>query len=76
MSRFPIENWFHVPALVCECCVEAIAAALRGLDYAARVEADLTAGTVRVISRYYEMTILKALRDAGYQAEPVLQPLG
>jgi copper chaperone len=76
MSRLPIENWFHVPALVCECCVEAIATTLRGLDYAARIEADLTARTVRVISRHYEMTILKALRDAGFRAEPVLQPLG
>jgi copper chaperone len=76
MNRFAFENLFYLPAMVCECCVDVIAAAVRALDHAARVEADVAARTIRVISRHYETTILQALSEAGYEAEPLLQPLG
>jgi copper chaperone len=76
MNRFAFESLFHLPTLVCECCVDAVAASLRTVDDAVRIEADLAARTVRVLSRHYEATILRALREAGHQAEPVLAPLG
>ena len=76
MNPSAFESLFHFPTLMGECCVAAVAATLRAVDDAVRVEANLPARTVRVLSRHYEATILRALREAGHPAEPVLAPLG
>ena len=76
MHRFQAHNLFHVPKMMCDHCVAALTSALHAFDGVARVEADLMARTVRVVSRHYESALLGTLREAGYDAEPVLQPLG
>jgi copper chaperone len=46
------------------------------MDPAARIEADLPSRTIRVISARFESALLRALREAGYAADPVLQAWG
>lgn len=76
MHRFHAHNLFHVPKMMCDRCVASLTRALHTLDGLARVEADLAARTVRVVSRHYESALLRTLREAGFHAEPVPQPLG
>ena len=76
MHRYYVENLFHVPRIMCEVCVTALSAAVWVVDTAARVEANLEARTVRVVSHAYEATLLRVLREAGFRAEPILQPIG
>ena len=67
---------FHVPDLSCGGCLGFIVRALRDLDDAIRIEANLTTRTIKVFSNRFESALLRALRGAGYPAEPVLLPLG
>ncbi len=67
---------FHLPGLTCDGCLGFVTRALHGIDPAARVEADLRARTIRVISARFESALLRALREAGYAADPVLQAWG
>jgi copper chaperone len=67
---------FHVPGLTCGGCLGFVTRALHGMDPAARIEADLPARTIRVISARFESALLRALREAGYAADPVLQAWG
>ena len=76
MHRLQAHNLFHIPQMMCDRCVSALTSALHALDGVARVEADLVARTVRVVSRHYESALLRTLREAGFDARPVLQPLG
>jgi copper chaperone len=76
MNRFQADNLFRIPKMMCVSCVAALTSALHALDGVAHVEADLMARTVRVVSRHYESALLRTLREAGFPAEPVLQPLG
>ena len=76
MHRLQAHNLFHVPKMMCDRCVAALTSAIHAFDGVARVEADLMARTVRVVSRHYESALLRTLREAGFDAEPVLQPLG
>ncbi len=76
MHRLRFEHLFHVPRMTCERCVAALAGAVRALDETARVQADLTARTLRVVSNHPESGLLRGLRGAGFPAEPALQPLG
>ncbi|HEV2565300.1 MAG TPA: cation transporter [Microvirga sp.] len=76
MHRLQAHNLFHIPKMMCDRCVAALTSALHTVDGVARVEADLMARTVRVVSRHYESALLRTLREAGFPAEPVLQPLG
>ena len=76
MHRLQAHNLFHVPKMMCDRCVAALTSALHAFDGVARVEADLMAQTVRVVSRHYKSALLRTLREAGFDAEPVLQPLG
>ena len=76
MNRTPFESLFHLPTMMGECCLGAVVAALRALDDAMRIEANFAARTVRVLSGHHEATLLRALREAGHLAEPVLAPLG
>jgi len=76
MHRLQVDNLFHIPKMMCDRCVIALTKALRTIDGTARVEADLRNRTVRVVSHRYESALLRTLREAGFHAEPVLQPLG
>ena len=76
MHHFHADNIFHVPRIMCEVCVAALAAAVWAVDAAAKVEADLETRTVRVASHVYESTLLRILHEAGFRAEPILQPIG
>jgi copper chaperone len=76
MHRLQADNIFHIPKMMCDRCVAALTSALQAIDGVARVEADLMARTVRVVSRHYESALLRTLREAGFPAEPVLRPLG
>lgn len=67
---------FHVPGLTCGGRLGSVTRALHGIDPAARIEANLPARTLRVISARFESALLRALRDAGYVADSVLQPWG
>jgi copper chaperone len=66
---------FDVPGMLCGDCVAAITEALRNIDHAVRVEADLATRRIRVASRRLE-SLLRALHQSGFPAEPVLHPLG
>ena len=76
MHRLQADNLFHVPKMMCERCIAFLTSALHAVDGTARVEADLEDRTLRVVSRHYEAALLRTLREAGFDAEPVLQPLG
>jgi copper chaperone CopZ len=66
---------FHVPTMMCGDCIAAITQALTDIDRSARVEADLPTRRVQVASGLFE-SLLRVLRQAGFPAEPVLDPLG
>jgi copper chaperone len=76
MHRSRVETLFHIPKMICHGCIAALSAAVRAVDHAARVEADLAARTVRIVSSRSAPALLGTLREAGFPAEPVLQPLG
>ncbi|UVF18461.1 cation transporter [Microvirga terrae] len=76
MHLLQAHNLFHIPQMMCDRCVAALTSALHAVDGVARVEADLMARTVQVVSRQYESALLRTLREAGFPAEPVMQPLG
>lgn len=75
-NRTHFESLLHLPTMMSECCVGAVVAALLAIDDAMRIEADLAARAVRVLSGHHEATLLRALREAGHLVEPVLAPLG
>jgi copper chaperone len=76
MHRLQAHNLVHIPKMMCDRCVAALTSALHAIDRVARVEADLTARTVRVVSQHYESALLRTLREAGFHAEPILPHLG
>jgi copper chaperone len=59
---------FSVPDMSCGHCVSTITKAIRGLDPAADIKADLAARTVTVESAAAASSIVRALEDAGYPA--------
>jgi copper chaperone len=65
---------FHVPGMNCGGCLRAITRAIEALDPQARVEADLEARTIKVVSAESEASLLNALSNGGYPAEPLTQP--
>jgi copper chaperone len=67
---------FHVPDLTCGGCLGFVVRALQDVDLAIRIEANLGARTIRILSSRFESVLLRALREAGYPAEPILLPLG
>jgi copper chaperone len=68
-------RYFHVPGMACGGCVRAVTRALQALDPQARVEADLEARTIKVVSAESEASLLKALSNGGYPAQPVAHPV-
>ena len=76
MHRLQADNLFYVPKMMCDRCVAFLTSALQAVDGTAGVEADLKGRSLRVVSRHYESALLRILREAGFHAEPILQPLG
>ena len=66
---------FHVPDMNCGGCLRAITRAIEALDPQARVEADLEARTIKVVSAESEASLLNALSNGGYPAQPLTQPV-
>jgi copper chaperone len=62
---------FHIPGMNCGGCLRAITRSILALDPRAQVEADLEARTVRVMSTKSEASLLGALSDGGYPAQPL-----
>jgi len=65
---------FHVPGMNCGGCLRAITRVVQALDPTAHIEADLEARTVKVVSRQSEASLLNALSDGGYPAQPLARP--
>jgi copper chaperone len=61
----------HVPDMKCGGCFGAVTRAIRTVDQAARIEADLDRREIRVSSGENEAAILQVVREAGYRAEPM-----
>ncbi|MBM6583719.1 heavy-metal-associated domain-containing protein [Microvirga sp. BT689] len=68
-------RFFHIPGMNCGGCLRAITRAVQALDPQARVEADLEARTIRVISSESEASLLNALSNGGYPAQPLVHPV-
>ncbi|HEK1687578.1 TPA: heavy-metal-associated domain-containing protein [Pseudomonas putida] len=62
---------FNVQGMSCGHCVKAVTRAVQEQDATAQVEVDLGAKQVRVQSQLGVQQILEAIREEGYQAEPV-----
>ena len=60
---------FDVKGLTCGHCVRAVTSAVQELDAQARVEVDLDAATVTVDSTRPTASIVKAIEEAGYEAQ-------
>ena len=57
---------FNVPDMTCGHCVATITKAVKAVDPAAEVKADLAGKTVTVESAVPAATVAKALDQAGY----------
>jgi len=66
---------YRVPDMKCGGCVGAVASAIRGMDPETRIEADLETRAIKVTSTAREAALLTRLRQAGYPADPLTQPL-
>ncbi|TPW31914.1 heavy-metal-associated domain-containing protein [Pararhizobium mangrovi] len=60
---------YRVPDMSCGHCVSAIEKAVHEVDPAAKVTADLKAGTVAVDSEADDTRLRAAMSEAGYESE-------
>ena len=60
---------FKVPGISCGHCVSAIEKAVRSEDLSAKVQVDLQAKTVTVVSTRDEEAIAGAIASAGYEVQ-------
>ncbi|MDP3008165.1 heavy-metal-associated domain-containing protein [Methylotenera mobilis] len=58
---------FHIPKMSCGGCVRNITNAIKKVDDAATIDADISTKMVRVETAIPEATIIKAMTDGGYQ---------
>lgn len=61
---------FHVPDMKCGGCLGSVTRALQSLDPQVRVEADLKTREIEVTSDKTEASLMAALSEAGYPAQP------
>jgi len=61
----------RVPDMKCGGCLGAVTRAIRTVDEAVQIEADLESREIRISSDEPEAAILNVLREAGYPAEPI-----
>lgn len=62
---------FAVPDMTCGHCVSTITRAIRTIDSAADVQANLSARTVKIQTTAPAAGIVRALEEAGYPARPL-----
>ncbi len=69
-----LEVSLKVRGMTCDHCVMAITGAIQELDADARVDIDLTTGTVRVASDKIQKDkeIIRIIESEGYEVEQVL----
>jgi copper chaperone len=60
---------FRVPDMTCSGCVRAVTNAVRDIDAAASVDADLETKQVRVTSSASADALAASVRDAGFTVE-------
>lgn len=63
-------HYLHVPGMTCGGCLKSVTSALQKLDPQARVEGNLENHTITVASDKAEDSLLTALKNAGYPAQP------
>lgn len=59
---------FDVKGMTCGHCVKAVTNAVHEVDAHARVDVDLSSGTVRIESTQPQDSIRRAIENAGYEA--------
>jgi len=57
---------FHIPAISCGHCVQAVTRTVQGVDAAAQVTVDVAAKKVQVVTSLEPQTLAQALGQAGY----------
>ena len=62
---------FSVPDMSCGHCTAAIEKAVKAADPAATINCDLTTHSVTVDTSLPSVAVSAAIKEAGYQAEPV-----
>jgi copper chaperone len=62
---------FSVPEMHCDGCIRALTGAVRDVDGQATLEADLKNKQVRVASTATSAALAEAMREAGFDVEPV-----
>ncbi|MCB5943699.1 heavy-metal-associated domain-containing protein [Acidocella sp. KAb 2-4] len=60
---------FNIPEMHCQSCIRSITAAVRQVDNAAEVQADLQTRQVTVRSGGSAAAIAAAIEDAGFSAQ-------
>jgi copper chaperone len=61
---------FAIPDMTCEGCVGSVTRAVRALDPAARVAADLATHIVRIESLSASEALAAAITEAGFTVQP------
>jgi copper chaperone len=61
---------FLIPDMSCDGCVRSVTNAVKQIDPAAAVAADLVGKRVRVESTATQESLAAAIRDAGFTVEP------
>ena len=61
---------FRISDMTCDGCIRALTAAVKDVDAAADLRADLGAGTVQVSSTADTHALAEAMRDAGFTVTP------
>jgi len=62
---------FHVPDIHCDACIRSMTHAVRGIDQNATLQADLSSKLVRVETTAGTEAVAEAIRDAGFDVEPL-----
>jgi len=66
---------FHIPAMKCGGCLNAVIRTIQSVDPTARVEGNLENREIKVLSNKAEAALLAALSEAGYPAGPMTEPV-
>ena len=59
---------YEIPGMTCGGCARSIITAIQSLDAQATIETDISGRRVSVDSRLDSVSLLAALREAGYDA--------
>lgn len=62
---------FEIPGMTCGGCARSITTAIQGLDAQATVATDIPGRRISVDSRVDSVSLIAAIREAGYDAQAV-----